>query len=70
MSLSVLTNSGNKVRVHVRHYSSGRRHFILNVITVRWRNGGSLDGGCGLCRGGLYFFIIDTTIARQEIAES
>ena len=56
--------------LHIGHYSSGGRHLILNVITVRGRGRGSLDGGCGLCRGGRYLFIIDTTIARQEIAES
>jgi hypothetical protein len=58
------------MRLHVGDYSSGRRHLILNVITVRGRDRGSLDGGCGLCGGGRYFFIVNTTIARQEFAES
>jgi hypothetical protein len=58
------------MRLHVGDYSSGRRHPILNVITVRSRDGGSLGCGYGLCRGGRYLFIIDTTAARQEFAES
>ena len=67
---SVLADSGNGERVHGLDYSSSRRHFILNGITVTVGDGGSVDRGCGVCRGGRYFFVIDTTVARQEIAES